>query len=69
MPRTLSGVAEGFLAGGVANFIGTHWPVGDDAAYAFSLSLYESLLDRATLGAAVLGARRRLLGLTQHRLG
>jgi hypothetical protein len=61
--RALSGIAEGFLAGGVANFIGTHWPVGDDAAYAFSLSLYESLLDHATLGAAVLGARRRLLAL------
>jgi hypothetical protein len=61
--RALNGVAEGFLAGGVANFIGTHWPVSDDAAYAFSLALYESLLDHATLGAAVLGARRRLLAL------
>jgi hypothetical protein len=58
-PR-LGGLAEGFLTGGVANFIGTHWPVGDDAAYAFSQSLYESLLGRATLGAAVLAARRRL---------
>jgi hypothetical protein len=58
-PR-LGGLAEGFLTGGVANFIGTHWPVGDDAASAFSQSLYESLLDRATLGAAVLAARRRL---------
>ena len=28
--------------------------------YAFSLALYESLLQHATLGAAVLGARRRL---------
>ena len=34
-------VAEAFLAGGVANFIGTHWPVGDDAALAFSTTLYE----------------------------
>jgi hypothetical protein len=58
--RTLNGLAEAFLAGGVANFIGTHWPVGDDAAYAFSQTLYESLLVGAPLGAAVLHARRRL---------
>jgi hypothetical protein len=56
----LGGIAEAFLAGGVANFIGTHWPVADDAARAFSQSLYESLLSHATLGAAVLGARRQL---------
>ena len=26
--RTMTGIAEAFLAGGVANFVGTHWPVG-----------------------------------------
>ena len=33
-------LAEAFLVGGVANFLGTHWPVGDDAALAFSTHLY-----------------------------
>jgi CHAT domain-containing protein len=60
MRRTMTGIAEAFLAGGVANFLGTHWPVGDDAAFAFSQSLYESLLTGDRLGRAVLAARRRL---------
>jgi len=58
--RTMTGIAEAFLAGGVANFLGTHWPVGDDAAFAFSQSLYGSLLTGERLGRAVLTARRRL---------
>jgi len=60
MRRTMTGIAEAFLAGGVANFLGTHWPVGDDAAFAFSQSLYESMLTGERLGDAVLTARRRL---------
>jgi hypothetical protein len=60
MHRTMTGIAEAFLAGGVANFLGTHWPVGDDAAFAFSQSLYGSLLTGDRLGDAVLAARRRL---------
>ena len=60
MRRTMTGIAEAFLAGGVANFLGTHWPVGDDAAFAFSHSLYESMLTGERLGDAVLTARRRL---------
>jgi len=58
--RTMTGIAEAFLTGGVANFLGTHWPVGDDSAFAFSQSLYGSLLTGDRLGDAVLTARRRL---------
>ncbi len=54
------GVAEAVLDGGVANFLGTHWPVNDDAALAFASGLYERLLDGAPLGDAVLEARRRV---------
>jgi hypothetical protein len=61
--RTMTGVAEGFLAGGVANFLGTHWPVGDDAAATFSLQLYAALLGGGTLGESVLAARRRVEAL------
>jgi CHAT domain-containing protein len=61
--RSMTGIAEAFLSGGVANFLGTHWPVGDEAAAAFSRTLYETLLRGETLGAAVLGARRRVAGI------
>ncbi len=85
--RALSGagstsIAEAFLAGGVANFLGTHWPVGDAAALEFSTKLYRELLAGTTLGDAVVAARRRVFdlatidwadyvhyGATQFRLG
>jgi CHAT domain-containing protein len=60
LKRSMTGVAEGFLAGGVANFIGTHWPVGDEPAATFSLELYGALLGGSALGDAVLVARRRV---------
>jgi hypothetical protein len=56
--RRSASVAEAFLAGGVANFLGTHWPVGDEAAAIFSHGLYESLVNGAALGEAVLRARK-----------
>jgi hypothetical protein len=58
--RRSTSVAEGFLSGGVANFLGTHWPVGDQAAFAFSTRFYERLLVGASLGDCVLEARRRV---------
>jgi CHAT domain-containing protein len=61
--RRSTSVAEGFLNGGVANFLGTHWPVGDQAAFAFSTRFYERLLQGAALGECVLDARQRVLAL------
>jgi pimeloyl-ACP methyl ester carboxylesterase len=58
--RKSSSLAEAFLNGGVANFVGTHWPVGDDAALAFSTRFYERLLAGERLGDAMLAARRRV---------
>ena len=58
--RRSSSLAEAFLAGGVANFLGTHWPVGDHAAFAFSTTFYRRLLAGATLGECVLAARLQL---------
>jgi pimeloyl-ACP methyl ester carboxylesterase len=55
-----SSLAESFLDGGVANFIGTHWPVGDDAALGFSTRFYARLLAGAELGEAMLAARRHV---------
>jgi pimeloyl-ACP methyl ester carboxylesterase len=61
--RKSSGLAEAFLDGGVANFVGTHWPVGDDAALAFSTRFYERLLGSTSLGESLLAARRRVFEL------
>jgi len=59
--RRSASVAEAFLGGGVTNFLGTHWPVGDQAALVFSTSFYQQLLDGALLGDCVLTARQRVL--------
>jgi pimeloyl-ACP methyl ester carboxylesterase len=61
--RRSTSVAEAFLGNGVANFLGTHWPVGDQAALLFSTQFYRPLLDGASLGDCVLAARRRVLEL------
>jgi hypothetical protein len=56
--RPSTSLAEAFLVGGVGNFLGTHWPVGDDAALTFSTSLYPGLLSGHPLGQAIRDARR-----------
>lgn len=57
----LAGVAEAFLKGGVANFIGTYWPVGDDSAELFAETLYSKLLEHLPLGPAITQARGKIL--------
>jgi CHAT domain/Cytosol aminopeptidase family, N-terminal domain/PGAP1-like protein len=51
------GFAEAFLRGGVANFIGTWWPVSDHAASAFAAALYRDLARGESIGAALNAAR------------
>jgi hypothetical protein len=46
-------VAERILRGGVANFLGTYWPVGDEAAKHFSQQFYSSLLNGDCLGDSI----------------
>jgi pimeloyl-ACP methyl ester carboxylesterase len=55
------GVAESLMRGGVANFIGTYWPVGDTAAYAFAEKFYGAIIARDSLGDALCKARQDLL--------
>ena len=57
------GLAEAFLRGGIANYVGTYWPVGDAAAAAFALAFYEGLLRGESIGAAVLEARHAVRAL------
>lgn len=56
-PENVS-VAGAFIRGGVANFLGTYWPVGDTPALRFSETFYPLLLAGKTVGQAVLEARR-----------
>jgi hypothetical protein len=56
--RGTVGFAEAFLAGGIANYLGTYWPVGDDAASQFAETFYSALLAGQPIGDAVLVARR-----------
>jgi len=53
-------LAEGFLRRGVANFIGTYWPVNDAAALTFATTFYRGLLAGDPLGPAVRAARKSI---------
>jgi CHAT domain-containing protein len=57
------GFAEAFLRGGVANFIGTWWPVSDDAAATFAASLYRELAKGESIGSAIGAARAAVRAL------
>ena len=58
-----TGFAEAFLRGGVANFIGTWWPVSDAAAAVCAGTLYARLMRGETVGAALKAARSKVLKL------
>ncbi|HSJ13007.1 MAG TPA: CHAT domain-containing protein [Longimicrobiales bacterium] len=51
------GLAEAFMRGGVANFLGTYWPVGDAEADAFAATFYGDLVTGKTIGEALLNGR------------
>ena len=56
------GLAEAFLRGGVANYVGTYWPVGDASAKTFSEAFYTELMKGATVGGALQTARKAIAG-------
>ena len=51
-------LAEGFLVSGIANFIGTYWPVDDVAASLFASAFYGGLLAGMPLSVAMREARK-----------
>ena len=61
-----AGLAEAFLRGGVANFLGTYWPVSDSAADTFASIFYERLLAGRPIGEAIQQGRRRVMGLGRN---
>ncbi len=58
------GLAESLLRGGIANYVGTYWPVGDDGAKEFADVFYTALLRGRSLGEAMLAGRRAIKSLT-----
>jgi hypothetical protein len=58
--------AEAFLVNGIAQFIGTYWPVGDESAETFATTFYGAILRGQTVGGALLGARTAVAGLKQN---
>ena len=57
------GLAEAFLRGGVANYIGTYWPVGDAGAKAFADAFYGALVAGDTLAEAIGKGRAKVNAL------
>jgi CHAT domain-containing protein/O-acetyl-ADP-ribose deacetylase (regulator of RNase III) len=54
------GAAEAFMRGGLANFLGTYWPVGDEAAEKFATQFYQRILAGGTIGEAILTGRQEV---------
>jgi len=52
--------AEAFLRGGIANYVGTYWPVGDAAALTFAETFYPQLLAGKPLGGALISGRNKV---------
>lgn len=52
-----TGFAEAFLRGGVANFLGTWWPVSDAAAARFATVFYQQVMQGTAVGPALNAAR------------
>lgn len=47
------GLAEAFLRGGVASYVGTYWPVGDLAAKSFAETFYGEIVRGSAIGDAL----------------
>ena len=59
-------LAESFLLIGIANFIGTFWPVNDAAALKFAATFYSGLLSGKSLSSAMREARRATKSVSQR---
>lgn len=46
------------MRGGIANFLGTYWPVHDAAALEFAGTFYRSLINGDPIGKALTAGRR-----------
>ncbi len=62
------GLAEAFLRGGVANYVGTYWPVGDDPAKTFAASFYSAIANGQPVGNALIAARMAVCTLREKTI-
>jgi hypothetical protein len=62
-PRSSTGLAETLMRAGVANYVGTFWPVGDEAARVFASRFYKRLLARESIGRALVSGRKAVKNL------
>jgi len=62
------GLAEAFLRGGIANYVGTYWPANDGAAAVFAKAFYDQLLSGRTIGSAIQTGRNLLQKMPHHDL-
>ena len=63
LPGTEAGLAEAYLRGGVANYMGTYWPVNDAAAMAFAEEFYTNVINGISLGQSLLLSRQKVEAL------
>jgi hypothetical protein len=63
MNRRLAGLVEAFFDRGVANYIGTGWPVSDTAAVPFARTFYWNLMSGQNLGVSLAAARETIIGM------
>ena len=54
----IAGLANSFISAGVQCFLGSPWPVYDDAAAHFAIQFYKSLVEGKTVGRSVLESRK-----------
>jgi len=55
------GLADAFLRAEAVNYIGTFWPVHDDASATFAVEFYKAIVEGASLGLALRQARQAIL--------
>ena len=53
-------IAETMLCSGIANFIGTYWPVSDEGASTFAETFYSALIANKSLGDAMRAGRESI---------
>jgi CHAT domain-containing protein len=58
-----AGLAETLLRGGMANYVGTYWPVTDIAASAFAEAFYTKLMQGYCIGDALVAGRSAIRAL------
>lgn len=63
--RTVS-FAEAFLVNGISQFIGTYWPVGDNSAETFATTFYSAVVEKRSIGDALVGARTAVAKLSEN---